>query len=92
MTSSNSSEPDRSTNNQTKKAKRAKIIGQILNGIGVTSLFSLAGLALTGNFKDNIKYALCLYLLSAFCMSIGSMYQEKHKEILKNISKHNRQK
>lgn len=92
MTSSNSSDPDRSTNNQTKKAKRAKIIGQILNSIGVTSLFSLAGLALTGNFKDDIKYALCLYLLSAFCMFAGSMYQEKHKEILKNISKHNRQK
>lgn len=92
MASNNSSDPDRSNKNQLKKAKRAKIMGQISKGTGIASLLSLTGLAVSGHFKDDIKYAVCLYLLGACCLYLGSVFQEKHQENLKNINKHNRQR
>ncbi len=92
MASNNSSDPERSNKNQLKKANRAKIMGQISKGAGIVSLLSLTGLAVSGHFKDNIKNALYLYLLGAFCLFLGDMFQEKHQKIIKNINKHNRQR
>lgn len=87
-----SKDPDRSRNACIKQAKRALAFGRLCNFAGASSLLALLGLAITGNFKDSTKYAICLYLISAIFLFVGNIFIEKHKDIQKKINTMNRYK
>jgi hypothetical protein len=90
MSSNNSSDPDRSSKKQVKKAKNIQRLAYCSKGLGVAGLGTLLWLAITGHFNYNIKHAICLYLISATFLFFGSSLQNKHDEIIKALNKKHR--